>query len=71
MESYVFGDESTDEPNAAIFSKSDFIFIGKGSLNVQGKYNNGITSKDDFKIQSGNITVNAVADSLRGKIQLI
>lgn len=66
-ESYVFEDESTDEPNATIFSKSDLIFIGNGSLNVQGKYNNGITSKDDLKIQSGNITVNAVADGIRGK----
>lgn len=66
-ETYVFEDESTDEPNSAIFSKSDLIFIGNGSLNVQGKYNNGITSKDDLKIQSGNITVNAVADGIRGK----
>ena len=66
-EYYVFEDESTDEPNAAIFSKSDLIFIGNGSLNVQGKYNNGITSKDDLKIQSGNITVDAVADGIRGK----
>lgn len=66
-ETYVLEDESTDEPNAAIFSKSDLIFIGNGSLTVDAKYNNGITSKDDLKIQSGNITVNAVDDGLRGK----
>lgn len=66
-EIYVLEDESTDEPNAAIFSKSDLIFIGNGSLTVDAKYNNGITSKDDLKIQSGNITVNAVEDGLRGK----
>lgn len=66
-ETYVLEDESTDEPNATIFSKSDLIFIGNGSLTVDAKYNNGITSKDDLKIQSGNITVNAVDDGLRGK----
>lgn len=66
-ETYVLEDESTDEPNAAIFSKSDLIFIGNGSLTVDAKYNNGITSKDDLKVQSGNITVNAIDDGLRGK----
>ena len=66
-ENYVFEDTSTDEPNAAIFSKGDLIFIGNGSLNVNANYNNGITSKDDLKIQSGNITVNAVHDGIRGK----
>lgn len=70
-ESYLFEDESTDEPNATIFSKSDLIFIGDGYLNVEGKYNNGITSKDDLKIQSGNITVNSVADGIRGKDSVV
>jgi hypothetical protein len=70
-ENYVFEDGSTDEPNAAIFSKSDLIFIGNGSLAVDGKYNNGITSKDDLKIESGNIVVNAKADGLRGKDSVV
>ena len=70
-ENYVFEDESTDEPNAAIFSKSDLIFIGNGSLTVDAKYKNGITSKDDLKIESGNITVNAKADGLRGKDSVV
>lgn len=70
-ENYVFEDGSTDEPNAAIFSKSDLIFIGNGSLAVDAKYNNGITSKDDLKIESGNIVVNAKADGLRGKDSVV
>lgn len=70
-ENYVFEDSSTDEPDAAIFSKSDLIFIGNGSLAVDGKYNNGITSKDDLKIESGNIIVNAKADGLRGKDSVV
>ncbi|MGO4843945.1 carbohydrate-binding domain-containing protein, partial [Rhizobiaceae sp. 2RAB30] len=43
---YVYADASTDEPNAAIFSKDDLTINGTGKLVVQGNYNNGITSKD-------------------------
>ncbi|MFR9070316.1 MAG: carbohydrate-binding domain-containing protein [Paraclostridium sp.] len=64
---YVFEDDTTDEPNAAIFSKDDLTIIGTGSLVVNANYNNGITSKDDLKIEGGQITVNAVSDGLRGK----
>ncbi len=64
---YVFEDATTDEPNAAIFSKDDLTIIGDGSLAVNANYNNGITSKDDLRIEGGQITVNAIADGLRGK----
>lgn len=64
---YVFEDATKDEPNAAIFSKDDLTIIGTGSLVVNANYNNGITSKDDLKIEGGQITVNAVSDGLRGK----
>ena len=70
-ENYVFESDSTDEPNAAIFSKSDLIFIGNGSLTVDGKYKNGIASKDDLKIESGNITVNAKEDGVKGKDSVV
>lgn len=66
-ENYVFEDETTDEPNAAIFSKDDLVITGTGSLTINGNYNNGITSKDDLKIKNGNITVNSVDDGIRGK----
>lgn len=64
---YVFEDETTDEPNAAIFSKDDLVITGTGSLTVNGNYNDGITSKDDLKIENGNITVNSIDDGIRGK----
>lgn len=70
-EKYTLEDTTSDEPNAAIFSKSDLIFIGNGSLKVDAKYKNGIVSKDDLKIQSGNITVNAVADGIKGKDSVV
>lgn len=70
-EKYTLEDAASDEPNAAIFSKSDLIFIGNGSLKVDAKYKNGIVSKVDLKIQSGNITVNAVADGIKGKDSVV
>jgi hypothetical protein len=66
-DSYIFADSESDEPNAAIFSKSDLTINGNGSLTVNANYNNGITSKDELKITGGNIVVNAVNDGIRGR----
>ncbi|MGM9530423.1 carbohydrate-binding domain-containing protein [Intestinibacter sp.] len=60
-------EENIDEPNAAIFSKSDLVIMGEGSLNIKGNYNNGITSKDDLIIQSGDIFVEAANHGIKGK----
>ncbi len=60
-------EEDSDEPNAAIFSKADLVLMGEGTLNVKGNYNNGITSKDDLRIQSGTINVEAANHGLKGK----
>lgn len=56
-----------DEANAAIYSKSDLILNGTGSLTVNANYKDGITSKDDLQIIEGTITVNAVDDAIIGK----
>lgn len=68
-ESYVL-EENSDEPNAAIYSKDDIVFIGNGSLEVNGNYDEGITGKDDLRIENGNITVNSKGDAIRGKDSL-
>lgn len=60
-------EDTEDETNAAIYSKSDLIINGNGSLTVNANYNDGITSKDDLQIISGNITVNAKDDAIVGK----
>jgi len=60
-------DASGDNPDAAIFSQEDLIINGSGNLTVTGNYKDGITSKDDLTIVSGNISVNAVDDALTGK----
>jgi len=56
-----------DEPDAAIFAKDDLTITGKGSLRVNGRYRNGIASKDVLVITGGILTVNAVHDGIRGK----
>lgn len=66
-EKYVFSDASTDEPNAAIYSKDDLTINGTGKLIVHGNYNNGITSKDDLKITGGDIKILSTDDGLMGK----
>lgn len=69
--SYVYENADEDEPNAALFSKSDLTIFGNGSLSVNGNYNDGISSKDGLIIASGSITVNAVDDGIRGKDYLV
>ncbi|MEC0123120.1 carbohydrate-binding domain-containing protein [Paenibacillus pabuli] len=64
---YVYADETTDEPDAAIFSKANLTFNGSGKLTVTGNYNEGITSKDDLKIISGTINVKSADDGIKGK----
>ncbi|MFB9325595.1 carbohydrate-binding domain-containing protein [Paenibacillus aurantiacus] len=62
-----YADTSEDAPTAALFSKGDLTINGTGKLAVTGSANDGITSKDDLKIMSGTITVNASDDGLVGK----
>lgn len=55
------------EPSAAIYSKADLTITGNGKLTVDADFNDGITSKDDLKITSGTIIIDAVSDGLVGK----
>ena len=64
---YSFADSTSDEPNAAIFSKNDLTINGNGMLIVKANYFNGIQSKDDLKITGGNIIVQSVNDGIRGR----
>ncbi len=69
--SYDYDDEEDEEPNAAVFSKSDLTVFGEGGLTVDANFNDGITSKDGLIIASGNIKVTAADDGIRGKDYLI
>lgn len=66
-DSYLLADSTSDEPDAAIFSKDDLTLKGKGSLTVNASYNNGIQCKDDVNISGGDIIVNAKNDAIKGR----
>lgn len=70
-ESYTYSDSylssEDEEPNACLYSKSDLIIAGAGSLTVNANFNNGITSKDTLRIDSTAITVNAKNHGINGK----
>lgn len=56
-----------EEPSATIYSKADLTITGNGKLTVDAGFNDAITSKDDLKITSGSITIDAASDGLVGK----
>lgn len=68
---YTFSDSRSsaeeDEPNACLYSKSDLVLQGAGSLVVNGNYRNGITGKDALQIYDLDLTVNAVGNGINGK----
>ncbi|MBF4481748.1 carbohydrate-binding domain-containing protein [Dehalococcoides mccartyi] len=70
-DSYFSEGSAVDEPNAAIFSKSDLTINGNGSLTVTGNYNNGIQSKDDLEITAGTLVVKAVNDGIKGRDSVV
>lgn len=69
-DTYVFEDESSDEPDAAIFSKDDLIFNGTGTLTVEANYSDGIAGKDDVTIMEGVFQITSADDGIRGKDSL-
>lgn len=68
---YTFSDNFSssidEEPNACLYSKSDLVIAGDGQLIVNANYNNGITSKDTLKIETGTISVTAKNHGINGK----
>lgn len=65
---YVDGGATPDGRNAgAIHAKMGLTINGTGSLTVNTVYRHGIVSNSNLRIVSGNITVNAKEEGLRGK----
>ncbi|RIX52792.1 carbohydrate-binding domain-containing protein [Paenibacillus nanensis] len=62
-----YSDTSEEAPTAAIYSKADLVVNGAGSLVVKGQYKDGITSRDDLKLVSGTIEVQAADDAIVGR----
>lgn len=63
---YTFSDPSQTKPNACLYAGCDLKIKGKGTLTVEGNYNNGIGCKKDLEITNGQITVTAPNNILKG-----
>lgn len=74
-DSYDYGDSFSsaddEEPNACLYSKSDLIIAGGGTLTVTGNANNGITGKDTLKIEGTTVNVTAANHGINGKDCLV
>ncbi len=55
-----------DKPNACLYSSDDLVIKGDGTLNVNGRFNNGIGCKNDLRIKSGTVNVTAINNILKG-----
>lgn len=56
-----------DTVDGVIFSKSDLVINGNGTLNITANYEHGIVSKDDLIITGGTINITSVSSALSGK----
>jgi hypothetical protein len=68
-ETYTFED-SEDEPDATLFSKSDLILNGTGTLVVDANYAHAIKGKDDVTIAEGTYEITSVGDAIKGSDSL-
>lgn len=62
--------DGTSTVDGVIFSKSNLVINGKGSLSLNAKNFHGIVSKDSLTICGGNINVSAVGAGICGKDSL-
>lgn len=65
--SFEYADAEKEEPDAALFAKCDLTINGTGELTVNASFNNGIGTKDDLVIMSGNFHITAANHGIRGK----
>lgn len=56
-----------EDYSGCIFSRSDLIFNGNGTLNLVSHYLDGIVSVDDLKFISGKYVIDSNDDGIRGK----
>lgn len=63
--------DTTEGQNATIYSQAYLAITGDGTLQVTGKYADGIGAKEGLVINGGNIVVNAKDEGIRGKDYLV
>ncbi len=60
-----------EEPNAALFCRSDLTIFGEGSFTIEGNYHDALNARDGLIIKSGNYNISANDDGIRGKDYLV
>lgn len=65
--SYEYPDDSLNEPDSCIFSADSLTLNGSGTLNINGNFNEGITSKDDIVIAGCTLNITSVGNGIKGK----
>lgn len=65
-ESYIYADETSQEPDSCIFSSDSLTINGSGTLNINSSLS-GIHSKDDVVITGGNLNITSAGDGIKGK----
>jgi hypothetical protein len=63
---YTINYDGEEQPNATILTRKDLVINGTGTLIVNGNGNNGIGSRANLTIESGNITINAKNNAIKG-----
>ena len=58
--------EDDDQGKGAIYAKADTKFVGKGSLNIEANYYNGIHVTKDVKIKNLSLSVEAYNHGIKG-----
>lgn len=56
-----------DEPDAAIFCRSDLTLSGEGKLTVNGAYKDAIKCKDSLQVINGTYSIKSASDGIVGK----
>ena len=64
-------ESSKDAYDAAIYGEGDINLSGNGKLTVEGGYEDGIHSKSNLSVESGNYSVTASHHGLNGKKTLV
>lgn len=57
----------TEDPDAALYARTDLTLAGEGTLKISGNYGDGIASGDGLTIAGGTIEVTATDDGIKGK----
>ncbi|MEZ5232755.1 MAG: carbohydrate-binding domain-containing protein [Acidimicrobiales bacterium] len=60
-----------DEAGAALTSRADLLIAGTGTLEVHGRYADGISGADDVVISGATVLADALDDAIRGKDALV